>query len=167
MDNVSHPLYYALAIMDNGGLRGVALPDRLAEIQVPLLIFSAGVGDILEEVVHQSQVFHPNVHGISNYMDFDAHLQLIGVIRTVLVPVLVLEHVRRHGDHPPLPDTHARQTLVQAVDHLVCSQLGLLPLKGGMRMLRISPTHMPSRPSSRPLISQPSPTRESWVCSRA
>ncbi|CAL8281674.1 unnamed protein product [Merluccius merluccius] len=47
--------------------------DRLAELQVPLLIFSAGVGDILEEVVRQSQVFHPNVHVISNYMDFDAN----------------------------------------------------------------------------------------------
>ncbi|KAJ3607564.1 hypothetical protein NHX12_024615 [Muraenolepis orangiensis] len=51
--------------------------DRLAELQVPLLIFSAGVGDILEEVVRQSRVFHPNVHVISNYMDFDDH----GVLR--------------------------------------------------------------------------------------
>ncbi|XP_069547924.1 7-methylguanosine phosphate-specific 5'-nucleotidase-like [Brachyistius frenatus] len=45
--------------------------DRLAEHQVPLLIFSAGVGDILEEVIRQNHVFHPNVHIISNYMDFD------------------------------------------------------------------------------------------------
>ncbi|CAK6956654.1 -methylguanosine phosphate-specific 5'-nucleotidase-like isoform X2 [Scomber scombrus] len=45
--------------------------DRLAELQVPLLIFSAGVGDVLEEVIRQNDVFHPNVHVISNYMDFD------------------------------------------------------------------------------------------------
>ncbi|XP_045924574.1 7-methylguanosine phosphate-specific 5'-nucleotidase-like isoform X1 [Micropterus dolomieu] len=45
--------------------------DRLAEQQVPLLIFSAGVGDVLEEVIRQNLVFHPNVHIISNYMDFD------------------------------------------------------------------------------------------------
>lgn len=45
--------------------------DHLQEQQVPLLIFSAGVGDILEEVIRQNQVFHPNVHVISNYMDFD------------------------------------------------------------------------------------------------
>ncbi|XP_071375640.1 7-methylguanosine phosphate-specific 5'-nucleotidase-like [Centroberyx affinis] len=45
--------------------------DRLAEHQVPLLIFSAGVGDILEEVIRQNHVFHPNVRIISNYMDFD------------------------------------------------------------------------------------------------
>ncbi|KAM3859948.1 7-methylguanosine phosphate-specific 5'-nucleotidase-like [Diretmus argenteus] len=45
--------------------------DRLAEQQVPLLIFSAGIGDILEEVVRQNHVFRPNVHIISNYMDFN------------------------------------------------------------------------------------------------
>ncbi|XP_056152672.1 7-methylguanosine phosphate-specific 5'-nucleotidase-like [Lampris incognitus] len=45
--------------------------DHLAKQQVPLLIFSAGVGDILEEVIRQNNVFHPNVHVISNYMDFD------------------------------------------------------------------------------------------------
>ncbi|XP_039895000.1 7-methylguanosine phosphate-specific 5'-nucleotidase-like isoform X5 [Simochromis diagramma] len=45
--------------------------DHLAEHQVPLLILSAGVGDVLEEVIRQNHVFHPNVHIISNYMDFD------------------------------------------------------------------------------------------------
>nr|XP_019938605.1 PREDICTED: 7-methylguanosine phosphate-specific 5'-nucleotidase-like isoform X1 [Paralichthys olivaceus] len=45
--------------------------ERLAEQQVPLLILSAGVGDVLEEVIRQNHVFHPNVHVVSNYMDFD------------------------------------------------------------------------------------------------
>ncbi|TNN47218.1 7-methylguanosine phosphate-specific 5'-nucleotidase [Liparis tanakae] len=45
--------------------------DRLTEERVPLLIFSAGVGDVLEEVIRQNHVFSPNVHIISNYMDFD------------------------------------------------------------------------------------------------
>lgn len=45
--------------------------DCLAEQRVPLLIFSAGVGDVLEELIRQNHVFHPNVHIISNYMDFD------------------------------------------------------------------------------------------------
>uniref|UniRef100_A0A3Q3GKC1 5'-nucleotidase n=1 Tax=Kryptolebias marmoratus TaxID=37003 RepID=A0A3Q3GKC1_KRYMA len=45
--------------------------DCLLERQVPLLIFSAGVGDVLEEVIRQNHVFHPNIHVISNYMDFD------------------------------------------------------------------------------------------------
>lgn len=45
--------------------------DHLEEQQVPLLIFSAGVGDVLEEVIQQNRVFHPNIRIISNYMDFD------------------------------------------------------------------------------------------------
>lgn len=45
--------------------------EHLAEHQIPLLIFSAGVGDVLEEVIRQNHVFHPNVQVISNYMDFD------------------------------------------------------------------------------------------------
>ncbi|KPP77108.1 cytosolic 5'-nucleotidase 3-like, partial [Scleropages formosus] len=45
--------------------------DHLQEKGVPLLIFSAGIGDVLEEVIQQAGVFHPNVKVISNYMDFD------------------------------------------------------------------------------------------------
>lgn len=45
--------------------------DHLHKRDVPLLIFSAGVGDILEEVIRQAGVFHPNVKVFSNYMDFD------------------------------------------------------------------------------------------------
>ncbi|XP_065147034.1 cytosolic 5'-nucleotidase 3-like isoform X1 [Paramisgurnus dabryanus] len=43
----------------------------LNEMCVPLLIFSAGIGDVLEEVIRQAGVFHPNVKVFSNYMDFD------------------------------------------------------------------------------------------------
>lgn len=45
--------------------------DHLHKRNVPLLIFSAGIGDILEEVIRQAGVFHPNVKVFSNYMDFD------------------------------------------------------------------------------------------------
>ncbi|XP_062302476.1 cytosolic 5'-nucleotidase 3-like [Osmerus eperlanus] len=45
--------------------------DHLQEHSVPLLIFSAGIGDVLEEVIRQAGVFHPNVKVFSNYMDFD------------------------------------------------------------------------------------------------
>ncbi|KAM6913678.1 cytosolic 5'-nucleotidase 3-like [Lycodopsis pacificus] len=44
--------------------------DHLYKHSIPLLIFSAGIGDILEEVIRQAGVFHPNVKVISNYMDF-------------------------------------------------------------------------------------------------
>uniref|UniRef100_A0A3B4B2H6 Uncharacterized protein n=1 Tax=Periophthalmus magnuspinnatus TaxID=409849 RepID=A0A3B4B2H6_9GOBI len=45
--------------------------NHLHEHSIPLLIFSAGIGDILEEVIRQAGVFHSNVNVFSNYMDFD------------------------------------------------------------------------------------------------
>lgn len=45
--------------------------DQLHQSKVPLFIFSAGVGDVLEEIIRQAGVFHPNVNVVSNYMDFD------------------------------------------------------------------------------------------------
>lgn len=56
----------------------IALRDRcndffskLEQFKVPCLIFSAGLGDIIEEVIRQQACFHSNVKVVSNYMDFD------------------------------------------------------------------------------------------------
>ncbi|XP_048846784.1 7-methylguanosine phosphate-specific 5'-nucleotidase-like isoform X2 [Brienomyrus brachyistius] len=46
--------------------------DHLLEDDIPLVIFSAGIGDVLEEVIRQAGVFHSNIMVFSNYMDFDA-----------------------------------------------------------------------------------------------
>ncbi|KAM4716227.1 cytosolic 5'-nucleotidase 3-like isoform 2-T2 [Anableps anableps] len=67
-DMLAHAVRESSAMLREG--YGVFF-DCLAEQRVPLLIFSAGVGDVLEEVIRQNDVFHPNVHIISNYMDFD------------------------------------------------------------------------------------------------
>lgn len=45
--------------------------DQLHKYSVPMFIFSAGVGDVLEEIIRQANVFYPNVNVVSNYMDFD------------------------------------------------------------------------------------------------
>ncbi|XP_009677989.2 cytosolic 5'-nucleotidase 3A isoform X1 [Struthio camelus] len=45
--------------------------DKLNEHNIPVFIFSAGIGDILEEVIHQAGVYHSNVKVVSNFMDFD------------------------------------------------------------------------------------------------
>uniref|UniRef100_A0ACB8EUN2 7-methylguanosine phosphate-specific 5'-nucleotidase n=1 Tax=Sphaerodactylus townsendi TaxID=933632 RepID=A0ACB8EUN2_9SAUR len=58
--------------------------DQLYQSRVPLFIFSAGVGDILEEIIHQAGVFHPNVNVVSNYMDFDD----CGVLRGFKEPLI-------------------------------------------------------------------------------
>ncbi|XP_074797093.1 7-methylguanosine phosphate-specific 5'-nucleotidase isoform X1 [Natator depressus] len=58
--------------------------DQLHQHNIPLFIFSAGVGDILEEVLRQAKVFHPNVNVMSNYMDFDGK----GVLRQFKEPLI-------------------------------------------------------------------------------
>ncbi|XP_009931986.2 cytosolic 5'-nucleotidase 3A isoform X1 [Opisthocomus hoazin] len=45
--------------------------DKLSEHNIPVFIFSAGIGDVLEEVIHQAGVYHSNVKVVSNFMDFD------------------------------------------------------------------------------------------------
>ncbi|XP_071822991.1 cytosolic 5'-nucleotidase 3-like [Apostichopus japonicus] len=52
--------------------------EMLKEKEVPLLIFSAGVGDILKEAIKQRAHLHNNIHVISNFMDFDEEGKLIG-----------------------------------------------------------------------------------------
>ncbi|KAG8442737.1 hypothetical protein GDO86_011513 [Hymenochirus boettgeri] len=44
---------------------------KLNECNVPVFIFSAGLGDILEEVIRQAAVYYSNIKVISNFMDFD------------------------------------------------------------------------------------------------
>uniref|UniRef100_A0A667Y9R0 5'-nucleotidase n=1 Tax=Myripristis murdjan TaxID=586833 RepID=A0A667Y9R0_9TELE len=51
--------------------------DRLHQHSVPVFIFSAGLGDILEEIMQQASVYHPNIKVVSNFMDFDDN----GVLR--------------------------------------------------------------------------------------
>ncbi|XP_035991302.1 cytosolic 5'-nucleotidase 3 isoform X1 [Fundulus heteroclitus] len=45
--------------------------DRLHQHDVPVFIFSAGLGDVLEEVIRQAGVYHSNMKVVSNFMDFD------------------------------------------------------------------------------------------------
>ncbi|KAK1790892.1 hypothetical protein P4O66_014052 [Electrophorus voltai] len=52
--------------------------DRLHQHAVPMFIFSAGLGDVLEEIIRQAGVYHPNVKVISNFMDFDENGVLKG-----------------------------------------------------------------------------------------
>lgn len=41
-----------------------------------MFIFSAGIGDVLEEVIRQAGVYHPNVKVVSNFMDFDENVRI-------------------------------------------------------------------------------------------
>ncbi|XP_075414320.1 cytosolic 5'-nucleotidase 3A isoform X2 [Tenrec ecaudatus] len=52
--------------------------SKLQQHSVPLFIFSAGIGDILVEVIDQAGVYHPNIKVVSNFMDFDENGVLKG-----------------------------------------------------------------------------------------
>ncbi|NP_001082544.1 cytosolic 5'-nucleotidase III-like protein A [Xenopus laevis] len=52
--------------------------NNLYQREIPLFIFSAGIGDVLEEIIRQAGVFHPNTKVVSNYMDFDDNGILTG-----------------------------------------------------------------------------------------
>ena len=43
--------------------------------QVPLLILSAGIGDVIELVIRHKHTFYDNMKIVSNYMDFDSQVQ--------------------------------------------------------------------------------------------
>ncbi|XP_040354558.1 cytosolic 5'-nucleotidase 3 isoform X3 [Ixodes scapularis] len=52
--------------------------EMLHEHQIPTLVFSAGLGDILEETLKHFQCYFPNLKFISNYMQFDDEGNIIG-----------------------------------------------------------------------------------------
>lgn len=51
---------------------------KLQQHGIPVFIFSAGIGDVLEEVIRQAGVYHSNVKVVSNFMDFDENGVLKG-----------------------------------------------------------------------------------------
>lgn len=90
--------------------------DHLAEHQVPLLIFSAGIGDVLEEVIRQNHVFHPNVSIISNYMDFD-HTGVLQAFKGQLIHTFnKREGALSHAAH--LPELKGRTNVLLLGDSL-------------------------------------------------
>ncbi|KAL4217216.1 7-methylguanosine phosphate-specific 5'-nucleotidase [Mactra antiquata] len=52
--------------------------DKLHASDVPLLIFSAGVGDIICEMIAQHSTMYDNMHVVSNDLDFDDNGKMIG-----------------------------------------------------------------------------------------
>ncbi|KAJ8320404.1 hypothetical protein KUTeg_001991 [Tegillarca granosa] len=45
--------------------------DELNRFEIPVLIFSAGIGDVIEEVLREQSTMHENMKVVSNYIDFD------------------------------------------------------------------------------------------------
>ncbi|XP_069107509.1 7-methylguanosine phosphate-specific 5'-nucleotidase A-like isoform X2 [Argopecten irradians] len=56
----------------------VWLFDHLHDLDIPMLIFSAGIGDVLEEVISVHATHHSNMKVVSNYMAFDECDRMVG-----------------------------------------------------------------------------------------
>ena len=66
--------------------------DELRKHNVPLLIFSAGVGDVVVEAVKQRAALHDNVKVVSNFMDFDSQvLQIIFILKFSILSAILSE----------------------------------------------------------------------------
>uniref|UniRef100_A0A1B6C974 5'-nucleotidase n=1 Tax=Clastoptera arizonana TaxID=38151 RepID=A0A1B6C974_9HEMI len=44
---------------------------RLSDCNVPVLVFSAGFGNVVLETLKHEKIYHPNMHVISNFIKFD------------------------------------------------------------------------------------------------
>lgn len=51
--------------------------QELSEVKVPILVFSAGVGDVIDEALKIHDLMKDNVKVISNYMNFDSNNKLV------------------------------------------------------------------------------------------
>ncbi|XP_062604732.1 7-methylguanosine phosphate-specific 5'-nucleotidase A-like isoform X1 [Saccostrea cucullata] len=52
--------------------------DQLHANEIPLLIFSAGIGDVIIEVIKHQATLHDNMKVVSNYLEYDAQGQMTG-----------------------------------------------------------------------------------------
>jgi len=59
----------------------------LRDAEVPILIFSAGNGDIIEGVLKRDQVLFPNAHVIANFYKYDSEGYVIGYKNSTLLHV--------------------------------------------------------------------------------
>ncbi|KAG7279116.1 hypothetical protein CRUP_004059 [Coryphaenoides rupestris] len=102
--------------------------DRLHQHSVPLLIFSAGLGDVLEEVIRQAAVFHPNVKVFSNYMDFDEE----GVLRAFKGELI---HIYNKREGALLNTEHFQKMVARPNVLLLGDSLGDLTMADGVQDL--------------------------------
>lgn len=100
--------------------------DHLHEHSIPLLIFSAGIGDILEEVIRQAGVFHSNVNVFSNYMDFDE----LGVLQAFKGELI---HIYNKREGALLNTGHFRELRARPNVLLLGDSLGDLSMADGVQ----------------------------------
>lgn len=49
----------------------------LSDHHIPVLVFSAGLGDVIDLCLHHANVFHDNMRVVSNFMQFNDDVSTI------------------------------------------------------------------------------------------
>ena len=58
--------------------------NHLLKNTVPVLVLSAGLGDLVEEILQYYKVYHSNVKVVSNFLDYDQEGNIIGLAGDVI-----------------------------------------------------------------------------------
>lgn len=58
--------------------------NHLLKNTVPVLVLSAGLGDLVEEILQYYKVYHSNVKVVSNFLDYDEEGNIIGLAGDVI-----------------------------------------------------------------------------------
>uniref|UniRef100_A0AAV2KDN2 5'-nucleotidase n=1 Tax=Knipowitschia caucasica TaxID=637954 RepID=A0AAV2KDN2_KNICA len=102
--------------------------NHLHEHSIPLLIFSAGIGDVLEEVIRHAGVFHSNVNVFSNYMKFDE----LGVLQEFKGELI---HIYNKREGALLNTGHFRELRARPNVLLLGDSLGDLTMADGVQAM--------------------------------
>ncbi|CAG0916923.1 unnamed protein product [Notodromas monacha] len=73
--------------------------ELLNKNEVPLLVFSAGLGDVIEEILKFQDSLTPNVHIISNRFEFDESGKIVGLKGDVIHPFNKNETATVHSNY--------------------------------------------------------------------
>ncbi|CAL8069846.1 unnamed protein product [Orchesella dallaii] len=73
--------------------------DKLQSANIPTLVFSAGSGNVVEEVLRMQKKLHPNTKVISNFMEFDDETTELARFRKPVVHPGNKNEAALHGDN--------------------------------------------------------------------
>nr|KAG5714892.1 hypothetical protein BaRGS_000380 [Batillaria attramentaria] len=73
--------------------------EQLHKHEIPLLIFSAGLGDIIQEVIKQQAVLYDNMKIVSNFLDFDENGKVVGFVGDMIHVYNKNEHAIHSSDY--------------------------------------------------------------------
>ncbi|GFN83763.1 RNA-directed DNA polymerase from mobile element jockey-like [Plakobranchus ocellatus] len=106
--------------------------DQLHSLDIPLLIFSAGMGDIIHETIQQQATFYPkNMKLVANFMKFDEMGKMIGFANEELIHTFnknenavhssdYFSNIRHRENLLLMGDTLGDLGMAQGAEHISC-----------------------------------------------